>query len=296
MTVKRPQRAGARPARAVSRSRRPQARRPKGPIRRRALRRLPSIGRLSAAFLVAALVAALVALINGPWLRVGDVAWAGEHFTPAEELAAALEPLRGQSLLTLDSAALEARLEVLPAVADARVEARLPHTVAVTVAERLPAFLWQTSASRLVGSDDARIIAALPRDAELPAELAALPFVDDARPTSRLMAVGDVIPAELVATALRLVTIDPAALGSTSTRFDVRIEDEYGFVLVSAEPAWRAAFGFYRLDLEQTAETAAERIERQIGAVRTLFVSEAEGTVSWVDARNPGKVYFRAGG
>jgi hypothetical protein len=30
--------------------------------------------------------------------------------------------------------------------------------------------------------------------------------------------------------------------------------------------------------------------------VRTLFSQEAEDGIGWVDARNPGKVYFRAKG
>jgi hypothetical protein len=39
-----------------------------------------------------------------------------------------------------------------------------------------------------------------------------------------------------------------------------------------------------------------QQIERQVSAVRTLFAAHPESTVSWVDARNPGKVYFRAKG
>ena len=38
------------------------------------------------------------------------------------------------------------------------------------------------------------------------------------------------------------------------------------------------------------------RLDRQIAAVRTLFAAHPEDEVGWVDARNPGKVYFRAKG
>jgi hypothetical protein len=55
------------------------------------------------------------------------------------------------------------------------------------------------------------------------------------------------------------------------------------------------AFGLYGLDPTET-ESQDGRIEQQIAAVRTLFAAHPEASVSWVDARNPGKVYFRAKG
>jgi len=38
------------------------------------------------------------------------------------------------------------------------------------------------------------------------------------------------------------------------------------------------------------------RIASQASAVRTLFAAHPEAGVAWIDARNPGKVYFRARG
>ena len=56
------------------------------------------------------------------------------------------------------------------------------------------------------------------------------------------------------------------------------------------------ALGGYGMDPAETAADAAGRLERQITAVRTLFSTRAEAEIGWVDARNPGKVYFRAKG
>jgi hypothetical protein len=97
-------------------------------------------------------------------------------------------------------------------------------------------------------------------------------------------------------TALRVVAIDPATLGSTSQHLRLRVDDEYGFRLVSDAPAWEVALGAYGTDPTESAADAAARLERQVAAVRTLFAERPEAEIGWVDVRNPGKVYFRAKG
>ncbi|MGH2456433.1 MAG: hypothetical protein ACRDHD_09285, partial [Candidatus Limnocylindria bacterium] len=149
-----------------------------------------------------------------------------------------------------------------------------------------------TSAVRLVGAADGSLIGELARDAELSAELAGLPVIDDRRPESRLLTVGDAVPAPQLRAALRLLELDPALLGSAATELTVRIHEEYGFMLVSATPAWEAALGFFQLDPGEGAAAADARLEDQVAAIRTLFATHAEGTVGWLDARNPGKVYW----
>ena len=80
----------ARP-RAVSRGAGRMARRPGIPFRRRVGARLPSIRRLIAGVGAVAGAAVLVALLNGPWLLVTDVAWGGERYTADHDLRDALE-------------------------------------------------------------------------------------------------------------------------------------------------------------------------------------------------------------
>jgi hypothetical protein len=177
-------------------------------------------------------------------------------------------------------------------VAEARVRPLLPNRLSVEIVEKEAAATWLTPAARLVLAADGAVIAALARDEELTPELAALPAIDDQRSESRWLEVGGTVPAAELDAARRLLGLDPALIGSAASRFAVRIHDEYGFILVSAGPAWRAAMGFYQAAPGETAEMAAARFETQVTALRTLFVEHQEGSVTWVDVRNPGKVYW----
>ena len=241
-------------------------------------------------------LAALATLAGGSWLRVGEVDASGGTWTSVSRLEGVVEPLRGRPLLTLDRRAVEAELEALPGVAEARVEAYLPDRVEVTITESPAALVWQTSAVQMVCAADGTVIGQVSLGAPLPAALSGLPFVDDQRGASRDIVVGEVVPADEVRTALRLVDLEPATLGSTAERLTVRIDEQYGFILVAPEIGWSAAFGFYGLDPREADADVAARVEQQAASVRTLFADQPEASVAWVDARNPGRVYWRAKG
>jgi hypothetical protein len=268
------------------------ASRPRRALKPRLAARLPSRGRIAAMLVFTALVAGLVMLVNGPWLRVTQVAHAGERYTPATALEDVLADYIAQPLLALDSGGLEARLRQLPAVADVRISARLPGTLQVEVVEKAPAATWLTSDARLVLAEDGTVIGSLPRDETPPDELATLPVVEDQRPDSRRLEVGGAIPAAELAAARRLLALDPRQLGSRNRAFMVVVSEEYGFILLASQPAWRAALGFYQAAPGETEEMAVARLEAQVTALRTLFAERLERTVGWVDARNPGKVYW----
>jgi cell division septal protein FtsQ len=239
------------------------------------------------------LIGGLLALINGPWLRVARVAWAGERYTPASQLQRALASLDGTTLLTIDATAVAAKLERLPAISRATVEAVLPDAVKVHIVEKVAAFVWQTSSVRLIGDADGTLIGQMALKADLPADIAALPLIDDRRVASRQMIVGDRIDSSTLAAALRLSEVEPAELGSTAADLDLRLTDDDGFLLVSNAPAWLADFGFYPdADSGQPGDLG-KRVESQVAAVRTLFSFEGESTVGWVDARDPRRVYWR---
>ena len=299
-----PRPARSRPARAVSRARPRaasrgsgrQARRPGIPLRRRLGARLPSIRRLIAGVGAVAAGAVLVALLNGPWLLVTDVAWAGDRYTDGRDIRVALESQRGASLLAVDTDVLREEIERLPAVASASVIAGIGGRLEATVVEREAAFVWATSSWRFLGASDGTIFAREPQSGDLDAELTGLPRIGDHRSTAGLLSVGDVIPEPLLRTALRVADLDPALLGSDETRLAVQLDDEFGFRLVASEQSWEVALGVYGIDPRETASEADERLDRQIAAVRTLFAAHAEDEVGWVDVRNPGKVYFRAKG
>ena len=239
------------------------------------------------------LVGGLLALINGPWLRVANVAWAGERYTPSNQLQRVLASLDGTAMLTIDASAVAAELQQLPAVSHATVEAVIPDTVRVRIVEKVASFIWQTSAVRLIGVPDGTLIGQLALRANLPDDMAALPLIDDRRVESRDIIVGDRIDASTLVAALRLSAVEPAQLGSTAADLEVRLTDDDGFLLVSDQPAWQADFGFYPEADFGPSGTLDERVEAQVAAVRTLFSIEGEPKISWVDARDPRRVYWR---
>jgi cell division septal protein FtsQ len=273
-----------------------QAQRPGIPLRRRLSGRLPSIRRLLAGVAAVAAVAGLVALLNGPWLRVSAVSWSGGTYTRGEVVEEVLAETRGRSVLGVDTRDLEASIEEVPSVAAAEVTTSLTGQIDASVTEREVAVVWHTDRARFLAASDGTVFAALLPDGEVPDGLDDVPTVRDERATTRLMTVGDRIPEELLAATMRLVAIDPAVLGSTASALAVRLDDEFGFRLVAAEEGWEAAFGVYGTDPRESDAEAAARLERQVTAVRTLFSTRPEVEIGWVDVRNPGKVYFRAKG
>jgi len=265
-------------------------------MRRRLGASLPSIRRVLAAVGAVAAAAVLIALLNGPWLRVTDIAWAGERNTASSDLERLLGAGRGVSALVVDSDALEASLEALPAVAEAHVEVSLDGRVDATIIEHAPAFVWQTSSARFVGAASGTLFAIGAVSDPIAPELAGLPRIDDRRFGSRVMVVGDAIPAALLRIGLQLAELDPARLGSETTDIEVRLDDRHGYRIGSLAEGWEIALGVYGVNPRETEAEADLRLDRQVTAVRTLFASEPEDEVAWVDVRNPGKVYFRAKG
>ncbi len=253
-------------------------------------------GRILAALLALAFAGGLLFCVNGPWLRVSSIAWAGTRYTSADRLTAVLDPVRGESLLAVDSASLAERLATLPAVASARVETRFPNGVSVQVVEKEPASVWRTPAVQLVVGSDGTVFGEVALSATLPSDLASLPYIIDQRQASRNIIIGDRIPADVMATALQLERVAPAAMGSSAKGFSVVLDDTCGYTLrPRPSGTWQAVFGLYGLDIGDAAAVDT-RIAAQVAAVRTLFAAHRENTVGWVDARNPGKVYWRANG
>jgi hypothetical protein len=280
-------RAGPRPRRGGG-----HARRPRVPLRRRLGSRLPSRGRLLALLAFAVAIAGLVTVVNGPWLRIGSVAHAGARYTSPGALDDIVASYRGVPMLSLDTDAVRRRVMALPAVADARVETQLPGTLRVIIAEKKPALIWRTSLAQLVAAADGSIMDTRATSEVLSGELGRLPVVTDLRPLSRIPRAGETLPAGDVHIAERLLDLDPKALGSRAKRLTISVDNEYGFVIESPAPPWRAALGFSALDPTEEGTAADTRLEQQLAAIRTLFAQRREWAVSWLDARNPGKVYW----
>ena len=210
----------------------------------------------------------------------------GATWTAADRLTEALEPLRGHALLTVDAdARWRDQLAALPAVARRTVETVLPDRVeAVTVEEEAAAFVWQTSAVRWSAPRTARLIGqvALGRRAARRPRRRCRSSTTGAR-GSRNIIVGDPIPSRRArAPRLRLVGIEPAALGSTAPRLTrphrrrVRLHRS-----CPGSSGWQAAFGYYGLDPQEDDADAAARIEQQVArGADPLRRAQPEASVS----------------
>ncbi len=279
---------GARPRRRAG----SHARRPGPRLRRRFRPRLRGGGRILALFLFTLAIAGLVAAVYGPWMRVTALGHTGDTYTPSDAVQEILDEYRGSPMLAIDRAGLQDRLTALPTIAAAQVDLRLPGELQVAITEKAPAFTWRTQRAVLVGARDGTIIAELPLT-QLPSQaLRRLPSVSDDRFSSRLLSVGESIPAAELRVARRLAALDPRLIGSRADTLAVKVDYELGFELESSQPAWTAALGFYQLDPQEDQAAADARLEQQLAAIRTLFAARPERNVSWLDARNPGKVYW----
>jgi hypothetical protein len=107
---------------------------------------------------------------------------------------------------------------------------------------------------------------------------------------------GDQLPMDELEAARALAALQPNRVGSSSSLLRLSIDATYGFILSSPQAGWQAAFGYYAADPLASLGTIDARIGAQASGIRTLFSEHPEAGVAWIDARNPGRVYFRARG
>jgi hypothetical protein len=242
------------------------------------------------------MVGSLAWLAGGPLLRVRSVSYAGAGWTSDADLNELTAPMIGRSALMVDASGLAVELSGLPGVEGARVEVGVLGSAQVTLVEAGAVALWRTSAAQLLLAEDGTVVGVRSREAVARGSLVELPVIDDLRDASHDLTFGDALPASELDSALALAALTGTRLGSQTAALDLAVDPTYGFVLSSPQAGWRAAFGYYGLDPLETPDRMTARIASQASAIRTLFAAHPEAGVAWVDARNPGKVYFRARG
>ena len=259
---------------------RPVARRTRTPI---TTRRTRPIRRASAGLSTARAGAALAMLVSAAAVYGVGASPAFDyvrmevnelHLTDAGAVEAALADVRGENLFRLPTGPLQAELERLPTVAHARVDVRLPGTLAVTLDERVPVLIWQVAEQRYLADADGSLFALLA--GAPPSEAAGLPVVDDRRAESAGLAVGSHLdPVDLDA-ATRLASLVPADVGSSAVSLGLAVTDEHGFVVATRPAGWSAIFGFYTPSLRTT-----ELVPGQVRLLRSLLIGR-EGLVERV--------------
>ena len=164
----------------------------------------------------------------------------------------------------------------------------------VALVEAEAVVVWLTDAARLLVAEDGTVVGIQARDTVPQGSIASLPVIDDVREASHDLSVGDQIARPEVDAAL-LSELAPSALGSQAAVLAIALDATYGFIVSAPQAGWQAAFGFYGLD-PSDARVIAAKASSQASGVRTLFAAHPEAGVAWIDARNPGRVYFRARG
>lgn len=238
------------------------ARRPTPVIRRAS--NSPLAGRALAGLLLVAAAAALYGTTASPAFRLrdGGVVVRGADFTGEEAVLAAIG-LDGEArpnLFTLDTTRLAANLRALPAIDAGRSDAAvirvaLPDRLVVEVQERVPIMVWQVGDRRLLVDVEGVVVSEL-----APGVPSELPVVDDERPATADLAVGERLTVTDLEVARRIAALTPAFLGSTAPALATRITQNEGFVLATRPKSWRAIFGIYTPSLRgpELIETQAQ--------------------------------------
>ena len=249
---------------------RPIARRTRTPVigrRVRPVRRASaglSTARAGAALAMLVSAAAVYGVGASPAFDYTRLQIDGTVFTDQAAVEAALAPARGANLFGLATGPLQASIEAMPTVEHARVDVRLPGTLAVTIDERVPVLIWQVGTQRWLTDANGAVFAALADAA--PPEAAALPVVEDRRLASSSLGISSQLDPVDVDAATRLASLAPADVGSAAAGLTVAVTDETGFVLATRPAGWSAIFGFYTPSLRTT-----ELIPGQVRLLRSLL-------------------------
>jgi cell division protein FtsQ len=120
---------------------------------------LPSTRALAAAVLLAGVGVGAYAAARATWVfEIRAVEVRGASPATAQEVRAALAPLLGDSLLSLDGGALVERAEALPEIAEARYDRAFPHTLVVAVREEVPAAVLRRGARAWLVAASGRVL------------------------------------------------------------------------------------------------------------------------------------------
>jgi hypothetical protein len=227
--------------------------------------------------------ASIYGVANSSAFRFDAVRIEGATYTASDDVEAALDGVRGQNLFVIRTAPLEAEVASLRTVRAATISVRLPDTLVVDVAERVPILVWQVGARRYLADVDGNLFARLEDEAPQAAEQ--LPVVEDRRAASAGLAVGSTLAAVDLDAARRLASLVPSDVGSGADGLTVLVNDTSGFVVRAQPIGWAAVFGFYTANL-RTPEPIPGQVRllrslllgREPLVERVILASETDGT------------------
>jgi cell division septal protein FtsQ len=180
----------------------------------------------------------------------------GASFADTNQIRADLQiPASGgdtsaSNVFRLTTQQMEQRIESLPSVLSANVEASLPNRLVVRIHERQPILVWHTAnASWLVDASGYVIASATSAQPSG----SPLPVIDDLRSQPEALTPGAQVAALDIQVARLLGALTPTQLNSTASALTVSIDDTNGWT-VSVPGAWTAVFGHFTSELHTTAD------------------------------------------
>lgn len=227
--------------------------------------------------------AAVYGVANSSAFEFQDVRLEGVAYTDAAAVDRSLDDVRGKNLFGLRTAPLERRLLDLPTVRRADITVHLPGSLLVRIQERTPILVWRVGARRYLVDVDGRLFAILGDTP--PADVAALPVVEDRRAASAGLSIGGHLESVDLDAATRLASLVPADVGSEASQLSVIVGDANGFIVRARPQGWSAVFGFYTLSLRtpdlipgQVRLLRSLLIGREPLIDRVILASETDGT------------------
>jgi len=289
-------------------------------------RRHTAFARLVGAVGLVALTALLYWMLTDEAFTVSEerVAFRGLTHADEAEVRALLGDIeRGPNVFRVRVSDIVAELSTLTEVDAASAVVTLPADVSVTLDERDPIFIWSDDAVSWLVDERGMLFAPADRAdeaADAPADgptdgadepdasgaaaegdtaaaagsgpRGRLPRLVDARLPEEAPTEGTYLSPIDLAAMRQLLALDSELLGSRANEFDLRVDDEDGYVLESLDLGWRALFGHYTLTLQppdvipaqvQCLRSLLAAREQRLERVRLAVTADSCGTFTLID-------------
>jgi cell division septal protein FtsQ len=166
------------------------------------------------------------------------------------------------NVFQLTTEQMEQRLESIPSVLSANVEATLPNQLVVRIRERQPVLVWHTANASWLVDPSGFVIASA---ASQQSGGTPLPVIDDLRQEPESLAPGAQLQKLDIDVARLLGGLTPSQLGSAASALVIAIDDSSGWTITDPD-GWRAIFGHYTSELHTTAD-----IPQQVQCLASLL-------------------------
>jgi len=186
-------------------------------------------------------------VLTGAAFRIAQVSVIGTHNMSLVQTIQHMG-MQGQNIFLIDAAALTARIDLLPLVSSANLEKQWPNGLLVTVSERTPVLLWQTSYGTYSVDRNGVVIAPA---SETTNASTLMTVIDKSNAGKQRLYPGSRLPAADIAFAQAIFEQLPKVTGTTDFTLNYVLvpasgqgnQDGYGSYVVVSKTGWLAYLG-----------------------------------------------------